>query len=154
MLAHDDTQFTNKSRSANPPPYRGIPYGTASRETDPVWPRVLVVEDNDDLRELVKTWLEAHDFEVAEACNGAEALAWLEAGHRPAVILLDLMMPVMDGREVLERLGANEELSSIPVVVMSACARDEVPVKHFLPKPIGWDTLTALVNALTGKTRA
>jgi CheY-like chemotaxis protein len=64
--------------------------------------------------------LERTGMTMGEAANGAEGLAWLEANPLPSIILLDLMMPVMDGFEFLDRLQQNDVWSSVPVVVVTA----------------------------------
>jgi CheY-like chemotaxis protein len=114
---------------------------------------VLIVDDNDDTRDLLKLWIEDHGFQVATASNGAEALSWIARGGRPALILLDLLMPVMSGWEVLEKLKGDVTLSSIPVAVMSAHHRGAVPADHFLAKPLDLEALIALVQAHCGKGR-
>jgi signal transduction histidine kinase/CheY-like chemotaxis protein len=81
---------------------------------------ILVVEDDADMREMTQRMLERMGVTAHQAADGAQALAWLEANPRPSLILLDLMMPVMDGFEVLDRLRGNVEWSNIPVVVVTA----------------------------------
>jgi CheY-like chemotaxis protein len=78
--------------------------------------KVLIVEDESDVRRLYAIGLNQHGFEVKLAANGAEAVERVEA-ERPDVILLDWVMPLMDGREVLDRLA--ETHGSIPVIVIS-----------------------------------
>jgi signal transduction histidine kinase/DNA-binding response OmpR family regulator len=80
---------------------------------------VLIVEDDPNLREMLRRTLEAEKWRVAEAEHGEIALEKLKA-HRPAVILLDLMMPIMDGFELLAELHRNDEWRKIPVVVITA----------------------------------
>jgi two-component system, chemotaxis family, chemotaxis protein CheY len=82
--------------------------------------RVLVVDDDPDIRELLFTALEDDGFEVVPAGNGQEALAIIET-FRPDVIVLDLMMPVMDGWQFAAELRKRDE--DIPIVLLSA-ARD------------------------------
>ncbi|HEY8786102.1 MAG TPA: response regulator [Candidatus Limnocylindria bacterium] len=82
--------------------------------------RVLVVDDDPDIRELLFTALEDEGFEVVPAGNGQEALAIIKT-FRPDVIVLDLMMPVMDGWQFAQELRARDE--DIPLVLLSA-ARD------------------------------
>jgi CheY-like chemotaxis protein len=79
---------------------------------------VLLVEDDEGIRETVADTLRFEGYEVALAANGAEALAWIEAGGAPSMVLLDLVMPVMDGAELLQRLRARSE--RVPIVVMTA----------------------------------
>jgi PAS domain S-box-containing protein len=80
---------------------------------------ILVVEDDSTTREMLRSTLEKEDFTVDEAPNGAEALRKL-ATIRPAVILLDLMMPEMDGFQFTREVRANPDWQSIPIVVMTA----------------------------------
>jgi CheY-like chemotaxis protein len=108
---------------------------------------VLVVDDNEDLREMLIIWLQAHGFRVTSAGNGADALAFLACGYRPALILLDMMMPEMDGMQVLERLQQDRTLAAIPVVVMSASHRQRpAHAAHFIQKPIDTEAMIALVR--------
>ncbi|HEV8536589.1 MAG TPA: response regulator [Candidatus Limnocylindria bacterium] len=83
--------------------------------------RVLVVDDDPDIRELLFTALEDDGFEVVPAANGQEALAIIRT-FRPDVIVLDLMMPVMDGWQFASELRARGD-GEIPIVLLSA-ARD------------------------------
>nr|WP_211194421.1 response regulator [Pyxidicoccus fallax] len=87
-----------------------------------------MVEDDADLRAAVADILEDEGFEVHVAENGQDALAELDAlGHlglRPCLVLLDLMMPVMDGFTFMERFRADPGLSQVPVVVLSASVKE------------------------------
>src|SRR3954470_12387725 len=83
--------------------------------------RVLVVDDDPDIRESVRLVLEDEGYEVEEAADGAAALALLRAATtRPDVILLDLMMPVMNGWQFRAAQLADDDLADIPVIVLSA----------------------------------
>ncbi len=79
---------------------------------------VLIVEDDTDIRDLMKIFLEADGYRVDVASDGIEAFAQLRAGARPAVILLDLMMPRMDGEQFLKQIRTSK-FAKIPVVVIS-----------------------------------
>jgi CheY-like chemotaxis protein len=81
---------------------------------------VFVVEDEPATREATRRLLEKLGLSVAEASNGLEALRWLDSHPAPALILLDLVMPVMDGFEFLEELQHRPILSNVPVVVLTA----------------------------------
>src|SRR5690242_2846236 len=83
---------------------------------------ILVVEDDPDIRELVSEVLCQSGYHVAEAGNGQEALDFLKAHDQPCVMLLDLMMPVLSGPELLEILADDPRFSKLPVVVVSAVA--------------------------------
>ena len=80
---------------------------------------VLIVDDDADARQILRTALETHGYQVREATNGAEALVALE-DTRPALLVLDLMMPIMDGFEVLKRLDTDAAYRDMPVLVVSA----------------------------------
>jgi signal transduction histidine kinase/DNA-binding response OmpR family regulator len=81
---------------------------------------ILVVEDDADTREMMRHTIEKMELAVAEAVNGRRALTWLGEHEAPAMILLDLMMPEMDGFEFLDALTARAEWRAIPVVVVTA----------------------------------
>jgi CheY-like chemotaxis protein len=109
--------------------------------------KILLVEDDAELRSLMARVLERDGHGVAEAGNGLEALELLRAGERPALVLLDLMMPVMSGPELLEVMSADPALATVPVVVVSALSGGDVPgVRDFLQKPVTTASLRAAVE--------
>jgi len=115
--------------------------------------RVLVVDDDDDIRLVLSAILADEGFGVEEAVNGQDALDRLATEPLPDVVLLDLMMPVMDGWEVLRRRRADARLSQIPVVLLSANPNVELVdgaanACECLLKPVD---LNALLHAV-GKT--
>ena len=83
------------------------------------WPYILVVDDDADFREGMRAELERKGYQVEEAENGAAALEMATA-NPPQLILLDLQMPVMNGRELMTRLRQQEATSEVPVVVLSS----------------------------------
>src|SRR5688572_12180992 len=105
-------------------------------------PMVLLVDDERYLREILEECLLEEGFEVLCAANGAEALRLLPELTPPCVILLDLMMPIMDGREFLEKIRDNPVLMKHPVVLTSASfLRHETAglpagVSAWVPKPL------------------
>jgi CheY-like chemotaxis protein len=111
--------------------------------------RVLIVEDAPDLREFYGILLREEGFEVAAACNGAEALERL--AWDPDVILLDLMMPVMDGYEFYDRLRALPgEKPAVIVISAVAPRRAALPGVHaIVPKPFDFTQLVHRVEAAT-----
>ena len=115
--------------------------------------RVLVVEDDADLRKGICTLLEDAGFQSWPAENGEVALARARA-ERPCVILLDLMMPIMNGWEFRSEQLRDPSLSSIPVVIMTADGRaaDKARTLHadYLRKPIHLDALLELVGDYCG----
>jgi CheY-like chemotaxis protein len=87
--------------------------------------RILIVDDEEDVREIARLALEmTTDWEILLAASGPEALT-LAAGRSPDVILLDMMMPGMDGRETLARLKADPVTAGIPVILVTAKARSD-----------------------------
>lgn len=107
---------------------------------------VLVVEDDPDIRATLCEALEDHGYTAVPASNGAEALDYLRrTNERPCLILLDLMMPVMDGQTFRAEQRADAAIAQIPVVVVSAYRdldkyRDELDTEC-LPKPVRLETL-------------
>lgn len=82
------------------------------------WPYILVVDDDADFRSGLRMALEMKGYQVEEAANGEEALAKLME-KPPLLVLLDLQMPVMNGREMLQRMRADAGLQDLPVVIIS-----------------------------------
>ena len=82
------------------------------------WPYILIVDDDADFRIGLRTALEMKGYQVDEAANGEEALITLSE-RPPLLVLLDLQMPVMNGREMLQRMRATAELKDVPVVIIS-----------------------------------
>jgi CheY-like chemotaxis protein len=113
-------------------------------------PSVLVVDDDADIRETILTVLERHGFPASSAADGAEALQRLRGGESPKLILLDLMMPRMNGEEFRAAQLAEPTLAAIPVVVLSgARGVDELARRigvEVLPKPFELSTLLSTVR--------
>jgi CheY-like chemotaxis protein len=110
---------------------------------------ILVVEDNDDVREMMAVTLELEGHDVATAVNGRDALDKLHHGEKPCLILLDLMMPVMNGWEFQRELEHDPELCDVPVVVVSAATTEMIKrteAAAYLPKPIDIDQLLDFVG--------
>ena len=84
---------------------------------------VLVVEDDRDIRETMGLVLEGEGYEVVTAPNGKEALSLLQAGLRPSLVLLDLMMPVMSGWELREQMLRDPAMAAIPTIVITGDTR-------------------------------
>jgi CheY-like chemotaxis protein len=113
--------------------------------------KVLIVDDDFALRDALCAALEGEGFAVAAASNGQEALEYLRNGARPRLVLLDLMMPIMNGWEFRAEQRQDPELADIPVIVLSAFARsgDEElrGIEQFLRKPFQLADLLAAVRA-------
>jgi CheY-like chemotaxis protein len=108
---------------------------------------VLVVEDHDDIRQAIGEILEDEGYDVALAEDGARALELLEGLARPCLLLVDLIMPGVDGWQLLGALAQDDRLATIPVVVMSAAADPKTAQVHpTLKKPIDLDILLRIVR--------
>ena len=107
--------------------------------------RVLIVEDQADLREMMAQMLTLEGFDAETATDGVDALGKLQGtGPRPHLILLDMMMPRMDGWTFVDNQNRNPAIAAIPVVVLSALPRDRlrgVRVAAVLQKPLNFDNL-------------
>ena len=120
-------------------------------------PLVLVVDDDPDILEAICDILEVEGYRVARARHGGEALTRVEA-ERPAVILLDLMMPVMDGVTFAAHLHARPAVSDVPIVVISAdgnrARAAPVGAAGYLAKPFDVDSLLGHVARLCSDGRS
>ena len=106
--------------------------------------RILLIEDDEDIREALQTTLEMKGYEVSTACDGRQGLEALAKMKQPSLILLDLMMPIMDGWEFINYVSADNVLATIPVVVITANADSvgHVPhAKRVIKKPVDLDFL-------------
>jgi two-component system chemotaxis response regulator CheY len=112
--------------------------------------KILVVEDDADLGEVVCEILTISGYRASHAMDGIAALQILRAGELPDLILLDLMMPRMDGWEFREALLRNKSLKDIPVIVFSAVTEIAKPIKadRFLRKPVAPEVLLSAIPPL------
>jgi len=108
---------------------------------------VLVVDDEPDLLEVMRFVLESEGFVVETARHGEEALDALQAGRLPDLVLLDLMMPVMNGWKFLDEVAKVPSLREIPIVVLTAAGSEGVPgAVEVLHKPIDLGVLIEAVE--------
>lgn len=120
--------------------------------------RVLVVDDNKVIRQLIRVNLELEGFEVVTAADGAECL---DVVHdvRPDVVTLDVVMPRLDGLRTAARLRADPRTAHLPLMIVSACTQHEVEsgldvgVDAFLSKPFEPGELVSIVRTLMGRER-
>jgi CheY-like chemotaxis protein len=122
-------------------------------------PTVLVVDDNADTRVVVRWMLERWGCRVVEASDGREAYE-MAVEHRPALVLMDLSMPVADGYEAIRSIRSREEFATLPIIAVTAfdraAARDGAEAAgfdHYLSKPIDFRRLEVLVEKLTRHVR-
>jgi CheY-like chemotaxis protein len=118
---------------------------------------ILIVEDDVDIRDALQGLLELHGFEVRAASHGREAIEYLQGTPRPALILLDMAMPVMDGHRLLTFRKESDGFQEIPVVIFSAGMSAMNPrdralyasnynVAAFLMKPANPDQLLEIIE--------
>jgi CheY-like chemotaxis protein len=88
-------------------------------------PRILIVDDNSDIRDLIKSFYEEYDFDLIEAVNGQEAVEMVRTCI-PDLVLLDIQMPVLNGYEVAAILKNDETVQDIPILVITGQERWEV----------------------------
>jgi CheY-like chemotaxis protein len=116
---------------------------------------VLVVEDDPDIREVLAMALGDLGYRVATACDGLEAMRQLLAGLRPSMVLLDMMMPHMDGAAVVHAMRRHPELADVPIALFSGhrSVRQIAESLHLaasLVKPIELDELRSAVERIAG----
>jgi CheY-like chemotaxis protein len=116
---------------------------------------VLIVEDDEDCREMLAALLVAHGYRIVTAENGAEALT-VARQHQPCLILLDLMMPVMDGEDFRRTQLADPQIRDIPIVVVSARIgaaeiADRLGAVGVIPKPLDLDQVAATIEEVCAK---
>jgi CheY-like chemotaxis protein len=121
-------------------------------------PPILVVDDDDAIRDTLRDVLESEGYAVMTAADGAEAIKALRAAGRACVVLLDLMMPVMSGGEFLEALRRDEDLRTVPVLILSAWPEDARQLcaltQGFMKKPVTLDTILRWVAKFCGRAGA
>ena len=135
------------------------PGSTYSRVVPGVSGRVLVVDDNKVIRQLIRVNLELEGLEVVTAADGAECL---DVVHqvRPDVVTLDVVMPRLDGLRTAARLRADPRTRDMPLAIVSACSHPEIEaglevgVDAFLSKPFDPAELVRVVGQLVERARA
>ncbi len=108
---------------------------------------ILLVEDDDESREMMSYVLEGEGYEVHAAENGQVALDMLHQLSPPAAIITDLMMPVMDGAALLDEMKGDPKLASIPVIVVSAAGASQAGrADDFVAKPVDASVLLSAIG--------
>jgi len=120
--------------------------------------RILVVEDDEEFAYLVRITLQNEGYQVVTAANGRLALEYLDAApsdQKPDLVVMDLMMPEMDGIQALRALKASEATAHIPVLMLTAVDKDDnvlqawkTGVDYYLTKPLDPSDLVACIKSL------
>ncbi len=121
--------------------------------------KILAIDDENDALLIIKTALTGEGYEVFTAANGYDGLALAEDEH-PDLIILDLMMPEMDGFEVLKQLKENDATGEIPVIVVSGVSDKEKirvalskGIDYYIIKPYDYDDLVGKVRMALGEVK-
>lgn len=116
--------------------------------------KILLVEDDIDIQDNLKAFLEMENFEVASAANGRQAIDLIQKEGKPALILLDLMMPIMNGYEMLAEMKKRNlfQEEPIPIILLSAATDIEETAREqivkFVRKPIALDKLLQTIKEI------
>jgi DNA-binding response OmpR family regulator len=117
--------------------------------------RILLADDEEDIKIVVKYYLEQRGYEVLTAFDGLDAISMCESS-KPDLLLLDVMMPVMNGFEVARRLKANPETANIPIIMLSAASQAEsikegleAGARDYIVKPFEPSKLEEMIKAVT-----
>ena len=144
-LSRQERLFYNFSGPSDPAPASDDEPGERSATYCPI----LIVEDDPDLREMMAQLLMLEGFQAHAGSNGREALEYLGGTPTPEVILLDMMMPVMDGWEFLRLQQRDPKIARVPVIILSALDQSRignVGAVASLKKPLDFDRLLDLVR--------
>jgi CheY-like chemotaxis protein len=117
---------------------------------------ILIIEDDIAIREALRDVLEMEGYKIYSAANGKEGLEYLPKMTGPCLILLDLMMPVMNGWEVAAALREDTILATIPVVVVTAypATAKDVQARSIIRKPIDLEVLLSIVSKYCDQSRS
>ncbi|HEU4404551.1 MAG TPA: response regulator [Polyangiaceae bacterium] len=115
---------------------------------------ILVVDDDEDIRETTRALLELEGYAVRTACNGAEALEHMRS-RRPLAVVLDLMMPAMCGRELRSHMLVDPVLADIPVIIMTAFEgslgeAQSLKAAGFFQKPLSFEEFFTALRLIVG----
>jgi len=115
---------------------------------------ILLVDDEIEVCRIIRDYLEKNNFKVHEAHNGAEALMAIK-GLKPSLIILDVIMPVMGGFELLEKLKSDESYANVPVIMLTVKSDPQhlekgisLQADFYLPKPFELNNLMSFINLI------
>lgn len=122
-------------------------------------PKILIVDDDEDLHTLYSLYLQSQSFDIRRAFNGQEALEAVEK-EKPDLIVLDMIMPIMDGEEFFIKLRTEKNIQDVPVIIASV--NEKIPQKLFdlgnvattLKKPFTIETLVGKIQEVVGEKKS
>lgn len=122
---------------------------TTDQNSKPCNRTILIIEDDQDIRETLQNMLLAEGYEVLTATNGKEGIELLKSNSQPRLVLLDMAMPVMNGMEFLDILTNDTILAAIPVYIHSATANlvDINGARGLIRKPASYEAILRLVKS-------
>jgi DNA-binding response OmpR family regulator len=133
-----------------------LSYGQVSMQTTIQSGQILIVEDDEDTRSLLEFLLRQAGYDVVAAMDGEQALIHIETMAPPQLILLDIMMPYLDGFDILARIKSRPGWQTIPVLMLTARDSEEdiqkgldLGIAAYIPKPFKTHALIAEINRLT-----
>lgn len=151
FLGEPSSGMHSSDRGLPPSAVTGASAGVKGLTCGTIETPILVVEDDQDIREAVSELLEMEGYHTVSSTNGQEALEQLHRmDHRPCLILLDVMMPVMDGYTFMDRLLHEGPLADIPVVITSASHNPPEGARACVNKPFDLSRLLAVVKQFCG----
>lgn len=152
-LVFDDNNTKSDTTTDNAGNDQQMSVSTSEQANDPSRPTLVLVEDNSDLRHMLQLQLRS-EFNVVTAIDGADGLDKIKSSH-PDIIITDLMMPRMDGAELLQRIRKDFSISHVPVIILTAKNGDkeetrliEKGANAFITKPFSHDMLMARIHQL------
>jgi CheY-like chemotaxis protein len=113
---------------------------------------VLIVDDDDDIRDTLKELCEDEGYDVTTAANGAEAMNALASAILPCVVILDLIMPLMTGNEVFASMQRDPRLAQVPVIVSTSDPSRAPSGVLIMKKPIDLERLLGAIRRYCGPT--
>lgn len=128
--------------------------------SESIAPRILLVEDEEDIAYLVRFMLERQQYRVDHAADGRQAFEYIDASKPPDLVLMDIMLPYHDGIEIIQRLRATAGWESVPVLMLTAKAREadivkalELGADDYVTKPFQPEELLARIKRFIRRPR-